>query len=563
MQHAHHKGIIHRDLKPSNILIALYDGEPVPKVIDFGVAKALHHELTEKTVFTQYGQIVGTLEYMSPEQAQLNQLDIDTRSDIYSMGVLLYELLTGTTPFEKKRLRSAAFDELLRIIREEEPPRPSQRLSTSETLASVAANRHTEPKKLHRLVRGELDWIVMTALEKDRARRYETANGFAEDIQRYLDNEAVMACPPSAAYRFRKFARRNRGFVIAASTVTAALLIGLAAALTGFVFVVESEKRAVAKADDAEVARSDAEKQRNLAVKEAEKAQLMSRTLTELLSTTFPTVERGPGFTVRDMLDEFVMDNALSDYPEIEGDVLYTLGFTYRRLGLRKQAESHLGRALQLRRNIFGNEHEKVAECLRTLSRVTKDITQAREALQIQRRLGKHDESICKTLTWMCWHLNMEGRGDEAEATLVKVEEKCRELDMNGEVAWALMARGDIRATQGDFSIAESKYPEIVSWPEDDRVWTRAWATLRVGRMLLRQGKTADADTYFQRLRMNFKKYKDNWDRDNLILQRKTDLGEIRHFGDPSRFARPWQDREVTTWMWMPYGNCSRSWISF
>jgi tetratricopeptide (TPR) repeat protein len=225
VQHAHQKGVIHRDLKPSNVLVALYDGKPVPKVIDFGIAKATGQQLTDKTLVTGFGSVVGTLEYMSPEQAELNQLDIDTRSDIYSLGVLLYELLTGSTPLEGKRLKQAAMLEVLRIIREEEPPRPSARLSSTDALPAVAANRGLEPRKLSGLVRGELDWIVMKALEKDRSRRYETANGFAMDVQRYLADEPVQACPPSAWYRFRKIARRNRSRLAVAAGMFLAVTV--------------------------------------------------------------------------------------------------------------------------------------------------------------------------------------------------------------------------------------------------------------------------------------------------------------------------------------------------
>jgi serine/threonine protein kinase/tetratricopeptide (TPR) repeat protein len=228
IQHAHQKGVIHRDIKPTNVLVCLYDDRPVPKVIDFGVAKAAGSQLTDASLVTGFGAIVGTPEYMSPEQAQLNQLDIDTRSDVYALGILLYELLTGTTPIDRKRLGQDAVLEILRVIREEEPPRPSARLSSSETLASIAATRGTEPARLTRLVRGELDWIVMKCLEKERSRRYETANALARDLERYLHGDVVEARSPSASYRVRKLVRKHRTALATAATVILLLAFGVA-----------------------------------------------------------------------------------------------------------------------------------------------------------------------------------------------------------------------------------------------------------------------------------------------------------------------------------------------
>jgi serine/threonine protein kinase len=230
IQHAHQKGIIHRDIKPSNVLVALYDDRPIPKVIDFGVAKAVGQPLTEASLHTGLGAVVGTPQYMSPEQANLNNQDIDTRSDVYALGVLLYELLAGSPPFSPKELPGAGLLEMLRAVREEEPPKPSTKLSTADALSALAASRGTEPRRLCGLVRGELDWIVMKALEKDRNRRYEAANGLAQDLERYLNDEPVHAGPPSAWYRFRKFARRNRWPVAAAAAVSL-ILAGSAAAV--------------------------------------------------------------------------------------------------------------------------------------------------------------------------------------------------------------------------------------------------------------------------------------------------------------------------------------------
>jgi len=254
IQHAHQKGIIHRDIKPSNILVTLHDGIPIPKVIDFGIAKATQGDLTEKTIYTQFQQFIGTPAYMSPEQAEMSGLDVDTRSDIYSLGVLLYELLTGHTPFDAKELMQAGMDEMRRKIRQTDPLRPSYRLSamTGADSTETAQRRGMDTHRLLTLLRGDLDWIVMKCLEKDRTRRYETANGLAVDLQRHLNNEPVAARPPSSAYRVRKFVRRNKLSVVAAAAIVLAILLGIGLATVGFFRARTERNRAVAALDEAQ-----------------------------------------------------------------------------------------------------------------------------------------------------------------------------------------------------------------------------------------------------------------------------------------------------------------------
>ena len=325
VQHAHHKGIVHRDLKPANILVTLIDGKPVPKVIDFGVAKATAGKLTNESMNTQFGAVLGTFEYMSPEQAGFAGEDIDTRADIYSLGVILYESLTGLRPIDAKRLRKAAFNEMIRIIREEEPSKPSTRLSTDESLPSLAALRQTEPKKLMALLRGELDWVVMKCLEKDRSRRYETANSLGRDLQRYLADEVVEARPPSAGYRLQKFVKRNQGQVVAASLVLLALVGGVVGTTIGLLeanAAAAKERTANAAAQAALTAAENAEaKERAAKIAAQESAEkereaaAREKTAKEREATQRTAAEKARDRT-RDVLDAMVS--------EVTGDSLAT-----------------------------------------------------------------------------------------------------------------------------------------------------------------------------------------------------------------------------------------------
>ena len=430
VQHAHQKGIIHRDLKPSNILICLYDGQPVPKVIDFGLAKAMHQALTDQSLYTAHGMMVGTPLYMSPEQAEHNNLDVDTRTDIYSLGVILYELLTGTTPLERQQLKQAAYNEILRLIKEVEPPKPSTRLSGSASLPSVAAQRSIEPRQLARALVGDLDWIVMKALDKERSRRYETANGLARDVERYLHDEAVEACPPSRTYRLKKFIHRNRALVTAGSAVAAALLVGVAAfayqaqvardqrdqavqarkaeseqrqlahderdrAVRAQRAEAEQRKLADAARAAAEAQEAEAKNQEAEARKQAAIAEAIARFQTDMLAAADPQKLLGDKVTVLQALEAAVQEldrGALQDQPLVEAGVRDTIGTTLQGLGRYDDAEPNLRKSLAIRRAALPAGHPDIAFGLNSLALLLQaqhKLAEAeplyRESLQIRR----------------------------------------------------------------------------------------------------------------------------------------------------------------------------------
>ena len=512
VQHAHTKGIIHRDIKPSNILVSTQDGKPQAKVIDFGISKATLSKLTEKTLFTEHRQLIGTPEYMSPEQAE-GSLDIDTRTDVYSLGVLLYELLTGTTPFSSKELRSAAYAEIQRIIREIDPPKPSTRLSrNTDTIASVAARRQTEPRKLGTLVRGELDWIVMKALEKDRTRRYETANGLSMDIRRYLAGEAVVAAPPSTTYRFKKFLGRHKGPVTAGAALSAALVLGLAGTI--WQASVASRQRDLAReetvravAAEAETKRRADELQRVADFQGAMLAQidpaaagfkltkdLRDRFETALKKVAIPESERTNQLDVFTsqwgrvnatdaaiaLIDSTILKPAIAaietqfkDQPVVAASLRQVLADRYHDLGLDKQALDLGQQILAERRRILGDEHPdtvnsiaSVGVYLSSLGKWAESEPYKRDALEKSRRVlgDDHPDTLTRISSLGSFFLNLNRPGD-AEPFVREAFDRRRRVMGNEhpDTLASMDSMGSLLQQQGKLAEAEPWFRDVLA----------------------------------------------------------------------------------------------------
>ncbi len=486
VQHAHQKGIIHRDLKPSNILVCLYDGKPVPKVIDFGLAKAMTMSLTDQTLYTGHGVILGTPLYMSPEQAEQNNLDIDTRSDVYSLGVILYELLTGSTPLEKEEFGKAAMAEILRVIKEVEPPRPSTRLGGSESLPSVAAQRGIEPALLTLHISGDLDWVIMRALEKDRNRRYPSAENLASDIRRHLSNEPVVAGPPSARYRFQKFVKRNRAGVWVAGLLTTTLILGVIGTTAGMIWAMQEKHRATEAAKSEELQKTKAVAAQEQAVQDAERARIEAKTSAAVarlqssaLAGVGPSVALGRDTTLLEEIlerTEKLIAEELGDELEVEATLRSTLGSTYQEMGSHDKASDNILRSLELYRQLRGGAHNDIATELNKLglhfeyqAKDEEAEKNYRDAISMWEQLGdpSDDDNEAEALRNLATVLTYGDEADVKEARQLLETAKNKLQSFHGserhpDVATVINAFGNLDRRTNRLEAAEDHYEKAL-----------------------------------------------------------------------------------------------------
>jgi eukaryotic-like serine/threonine-protein kinase len=506
VQHAHMKGVIHRDLKPSNILIG-YDehGEGHPKVIDFGVAKALNQRLTEATIFTERGQLIGTPEYMSPEQAEMSGQDIDTRADVYSLGIVLYELLTGVLPFDSGSLREAAFGEIQRIIREVDPPKPSTRLSTATSTtadeARITKARRVDARHLTGVLRRDLDWVVLKCIEKSRERRYTTPNALAEDLRRFLDSEPVHAGPPSVTYRAQKFVRRNRGVLTAGFAIALVLCLGLVGTLIGLVWALQEradaqqQTRIAVEAKQGEAAmRADAEAAFNRAIDAEEEANGRSAELADALGSILQLASSLTAEGRAAEAEPFARE-ALSGLREVYGDdrplllmAMKTLGAVLASQGKYAEAQLYLEPSLEGYRLVLGSEHPdtmvvmvELGQLLQMQGRLLEAEPILREAAEVSRRvLGTDHPSTLNALDSLGAIAFQAGKLDEAEALWRSVVAK-RQRIMGDSAPVTISARvnlASVLATRGQHQAARNELQSAFETIENDT--SRYPASMRI-----------------------------------------------------------------------------------